>query len=99
MIDKFTPEAVVEWNKLSEEDQNSWSDPVCQMCQAEFKKEEFTGSIYEGKLALFHHCEECGEKEVRLIETDAASQKAIDDDFERWKAAKHQAHPEIFNNK
>jgi hypothetical protein len=99
MSEKFTPEAIVEWNKLSEDDQKNWSDPLCQMCKAEFKRDEFTGSIYEGKLALFHQCEECGEKEVRLIETNAERQQAIDDDFERWKAAKHKAHPEIFNQK
>lgn len=99
MKQNFTEEALALWNKIPEEDQVAWlSNVACQKCQATIDTSEFNGSMYEGQLALFHMCRECGNKEVRLIDIKQENQQAIDDDFERWKEQKKAANPGLFKD-
>ncbi len=94
---KFTDEARELWNKLNEEDQKAWTTNVsCQKCGTKIDKGDFSGSIYEEQLALFHRCPQCENKEVRLIAVDDTTQQEIDDDFERWLKSKKEQHPEKF---
>jgi len=96
---KFTDEALEHWNKISDEEKKAWTtDVTCQKCSAEINASDFSGSIHEGQLALFHMCEQCGNKEVRLIDVEPQQQQAIDDDFERWKQQKRAAHPDLFKD-
>ena len=97
MTNRFSGEALTLWNKLSDEEKDDWTTGVsCQKCQAKIEKTAFNGSVYEGQLALFHECEQCGNKEVRLIDVEPQNQQEIDDDFERWKKQKQAQHPERF---
>lgn len=94
---KFTEEAQLLWDKLTEEEQRSWTtNRVCGKCQAEYPIDEFNGSIFEGQLALFHRCTICDNKEVRLIDPDQQTQAEIDDDFNRWLESKKKSHPDAF---
>ncbi len=94
---KFTNEAQELWDKLSEEDKTAWTSNVsCQKCQAEINKDDFSGSVYEDQLALFHECKMCSNKEVRLIDVEEHNQQEIDDDFDRWLKSKQKQHPEAF---
>ena len=94
---KFTNEAKALWNKLSEEDQKAWTTNVsCQKCGTKINTDDFSGSVYEEQLALFHRCTECENKEVRLIAVDDTTQQEIDDDFDRWLKSKKEQHPEKF---
>ncbi len=91
---KFTDEAKVLWDQLSDEDQKAWTSNIhCQKCRTGIEGDKFNASVYEGNLALFHECI-CGNKEVRLIDVTMQDQKAIDDDFEAWKQAKLKARAE-----
>lgn len=93
----FTEEAQEQWDRLAKAEQEAWTkDLFCQKCKAEIEKANINGSIHEGQLALFHECTQCLNKEVRLIDVSLQSQKAIDDDFERWAAAKRKQRPELF---
>lgn len=93
----FTDEAQVLWNQLSADEQREWlSDLFCQKCRAEIDPANINGSIYEEQLALFHECPQCRNKEVRLIDVHLQSQRSIDDDFERWAAAKRKSRPDLF---
>jgi len=97
MTNRFTGEALTLWNKLSDDEKDAWTTGVsCQKCQFKIKKTDFSGSVFEGQLALFHECEQCGNKEVRLIDVEPQNQQEIDDDFERWKKQKQAEHPERF---
>jgi hypothetical protein len=99
MTKRFTEEALALWNELSDEEQDVWTTGVsCQKCQTKIEKTDFNGSIYEGQLALFHECQQCSNKEVRLIDISPQNQQEIDDDFERWKKQKQAEHPERFND-
>lgn len=94
---KMSDEAQPLWDKLGKEDQKFWTSNVyCQKCKEEIKATDFSGSIYEEQLALFHCCQKCGNKEVRLIEIDEKRQEDIDDDFENWVKAKKAANPEKY---
>lgn len=94
----FTEDALGHWNQLTAEEKIAWTaNATCQTCQTQFDPSDFNGSIYEGQLALFHMCEQCGTKEVRLIDVKQQSQQAIDDDFQRWLASKRQSHPDLFD--
>ena len=89
----FTDEALALWNKLNEEEKTAWTSNVaCQKCYREIAGDNFNGSIYEGQLALFHMCKQCGNKEVRLIDVNQQTQQEIDDDFERWLQSKREKH-------
>jgi hypothetical protein len=93
----FTDEALVYWNQLTEEEKTAWTtNTACQNCQSKIDPGDFSGSIYEGQLALFHLCTSCGTKEVRLIDINQQSQQAVDDDFQRWLQSKRQSHPDKF---
>ncbi len=97
---KFTDEALEYWNRLSEEEQRDWTENLfCQKCKAEIDPTNINGSIYEERLALFHECPQCNNKEVRLIDISPQSQKTIDDDFEKWAKAKREARPDLFDKK
>ncbi len=97
MSGKFTPEAQELWDQLSEEEKTQWTTNVtCQKCKKKIESNEYNGSIYEDQLALFHNCEGCGNKEVRLIDVNLVNQKEIDDDFDQWLKAKKAAHPDRF---
>ncbi len=79
MTIKITDEALPLWNQLTEEEKESWtSDVTCQKCQKPVNANDFSGSLYEDQLALFHLCKQCGNKEVRLVEVVNQSQKQID---------------------
>ncbi|MBU2509735.1 hypothetical protein KJ966_00280 [bacterium] len=96
---KITDEALPLWNRLSDEEKKSWTSNVtCQKCHKEINAADFSGSLYEGQLALFHMCTQCSNKEVRLIDVEGQTQKDIDDDFEQWVKAKKAAHPEKFRS-
>lgn len=93
----FTDDALEYWNMLSEAEQQDWTmNLTCQKCKAEISPDNINGSIYEEQLALFHECPYCSNKEVRLIDVTQQSQKAIDDDFEKWAKVKRQQRPELF---
>lgn len=93
----FTDEALEYWNRLSEEEQREWTTELfCQKCKAEINPDNINGSIYEDQLALFHECPMCMNKEVRLIDVNQLSQKAIDDDFEQWTKDKRKERPDLF---
>ncbi|MFH2133534.1 MAG: hypothetical protein ABIK68_24410 [bacterium] len=96
----FTDEAREQWDRLSEQAKSEWTENLfCQKCRCEIEVANINGSIYEGQLALFHNCPQCGNKEVRLIDVSPRNQQTIDEDFERWVKAKKAAHPELFGKK
>jgi len=93
----FTDEALELWDRLSADEQREWiSGLYCQQCKAEINPDMINVSIHEDQLALFHECPQCRNREVRLIDPALRSQKAIDDDFERWARAKRDARPDLF---
>ncbi len=94
---KMTDEAQMLWSRLNQADQESWvTNTTCQKCSHPIEPTDFSGSIYEGQLALFHRCTQCDNKEVRLIDVEEQNQKAVDDDFEAWVKAKKAANPEKY---
>jgi hypothetical protein len=96
----FTDEALEFWNQLSETEQAEWTENLfCQKCKAEIDPANMNGSVHEGQLAFFHECSQCSNKEVRLVDVMEQSQKAIDDDFEKWAKSKRAARPELFDKK
>lgn len=96
----FTDEALEQWNRLSKDEQRSWTENLfCQKCKAEIDAANINASIHEEQLALFHGCPQCGNKEVRLIDVSMQSQKAIDDDFAKWAESKKKERPELFGKK
>lgn len=97
---KITDEALPLWEKLTDQDKKSWTGNVtCQKCFKVIDANDFSGSLYEGQLALFHMCKQCGNKEVRLIDVKDQSQQAIDNDFEQWVKSKKTADPEKYDKK
>lgn len=97
MAPNLTEDARQLWDQLSETDKQSWTHGAsCQQCSEPIDPDAFNGSVHEGQLALFHHCDICGNKEVRLIDVDPTRQEDIDDDFERWLQSKKEARPESF---
>ena len=97
MTNHFTTEAQELWDQLSDEEQKLWiENGTCQKCSASIPKDGYNGSVFEGQLALFHECEECGNKEVRLIDVTLQNQKSIDDDFAQWVKAKEAQNPDRF---
>ncbi len=97
MSGEFTEEALEIWNTMTDAEKDSWTTGAsCQMCKTPIGKNDFNGSIYEGELALFHNCEQCGNKEVRLVDVTKKKEKNIDDDFEAWAKAKREKYPDKF---
>lgn len=95
MSGKFTEEALDIWNKLTDSEKETWTtNAFCQMCKAPIGKDDFNGSIHEGELALFHKCEQCGNREVRLIDTTNKKNQDIDNDFDNWARAKREKYPD-----
>jgi len=100
MLKKISPEAKERWEQLSEQDQKLWlTGVVCVNCKNPIPADGFSLSIYEDDLALFHECDQCGNKEVRLIDVGAKNQQKVDDDFEQWVKSKRAAHPDLFPGK
>ena len=95
MSGEFTEEALKIWDTLSDAEKDIWTvNAFCQMCKAPIDKDDFNGSIYDGELALFHKCDACGNKEVRLIDAKKTKTQEIDDDFANWAKSKKEKYPD-----
>ena len=97
MSGTFTDEAQKLWDEIPDEEQKVWTiDVKCQKCSAPIPSDGYNGSIYEGELALFHRCPQCGNEEIRTINPGLQDQQTIDDDFEAWAKAKRNTNPDMF---
>jgi len=71
MIDKFTPQASLLWNRIPSSIQERLISNVwCGKCLAVTIIIDFRGQVKEGDLVLTGVCKTCGSKVVRLIESE-----------------------------